>query len=138
MNAYEYMCEVNFQKDVPIIDYIYVCVFIGEGAKTSKTNPCNRHVNTQMFLASNHFYFLFLSSFFHTHTHTHIYIYIYIHLQGRCPRGVMVEAMDCGIVLSRVRTLTFWQIPLGKAWTSLSSELWVKLASNNLWRLKCH
>ena len=52
----------------------------------------------------------------YTHTHTHIYIYIYIYIQSQyllktsellalrlfrgCPRGVMVKAMDCGIVVS--------------------------------------
>ena len=39
-----------------------------------------------------------------------------------CPRGVMVKAMDC----SRAITFTFGQIPLGKVWTPLSSQLWVK------------
>ena len=30
-----------------------------------------------------------------------------------CPRGVMVKAMDCRIVVSAI-TFTFGQIPLGK------------------------
>ncbi len=41
----------------------------------------------------------------------HVYIYIYIYIYnvfcvcvyvyiGECPRGVMVKAMDCGIVVS--------------------------------------
>ena len=39
--------------------------------------------------------------------------------QGGCPRGVMVKAMDCGIVVassysSHAITITFRQIPLGK------------------------
>ena len=71
-----------------------------------------------------------------------------------CPRGVMVKAMDSGIVvlefvLQSRYTFTFGQIPLGKVRTPLSSQLWVKkyhfcssrriaLALNNLQRLICH
>ena len=40
-----------------------------------------------------------------------------------CPRGVMVKAMDCGIV---VREFVQGQIPLGKVCTPLLSQLWVK------------
>ena len=39
----------------------------------------------------------------HTHTQKYIYIYIYIYVcvcVCVCPRGVMVKAMDCGIVVS--------------------------------------
>ena len=45
-----------------------------------------------------------------------------------CPRGVMVKAMDCGIVVSEflLQSFTFGQIPLGKVWIPLSSQLWVK------------
>ena len=39
-----------------------------------------------------------------------------------CPRGVMVKAMDS----RRIITFTFGQIPLGKVWTPLSSQLGVK------------
>ena len=46
------------------------------------------------------------------------------------PRGVMVKAMDCEIVVSsnssRAITFAFGQISLGKVWTPLSSQLWVK------------
>ena len=47
------------------------------------------------------------------------------------PRGLMIKAMDCGIVvsefvLSRATTFTFGQIALGKVWTPLSSQLCVK------------
>ena len=47
-----------------------------------------------------------------------------------CPRGVMVKAMAYGIVVSSYSsyaiTFTFGQIPLGKVWTPLFSQLWVK------------
>ena len=74
-------------------------------------------------------------------TELHIYIYIYIYIWKRkilmgkrgCPRGVRVNAMDCGIVVcefvlysSHAITFTFGQIPLAKLWTPLSSQLWVK------------
>ena len=47
-----------------------------------------------------------------------MYAYTYVHtLQHRgCPRGVMVKAMDCGIVVSEFvfQSRYFGQIPLGK------------------------
>ena len=38
------------------------------------------------------------------------------------PRGVMVKAMDT----SQSITFSFWQIPLRKVWSPLSSQLWAK------------
>ena len=48
-----------------------------------------------------------------------------------CPCGVMVKAMDCEIVESEFVLQSryyvhFRQIPLGKVWTPLSSQLWFK------------
>ena len=40
-----------------------------------------------------------------------------------CPHGVMVKVSSYS---SRAITFTFGQIPLGKVWTPLSSQLWVK------------
>ena len=54
-------------------------------------------------------------------------------LEGRVPHGVMVKAVDCRSVVSEFEfqscyaiMFPFKQIPLGKVWTSLSSQLWVK------------
>ena len=44
-------------------------------------------------------------------------------LQWGFPRCVMVKASSYS---SRAITFTFGQIPLGKVWTPLSSQLWVK------------
>ena len=51
--------------------------------------------------------------------------------EKRCPRGVRVNALDFGIVISefelqRTTTFTFGAIPPVKVWTPLSSNLWVK------------
>ena len=48
-----------------------------------------------------------------------------------CPRGVMVQPMDGGIVVNEFELQSryhvhFEQIPLGKVQTPLSSQLWVK------------
>ena len=43
----------------------------------------------------------FTYTYIYTHVHTHIHTYTPIHIHaygGRCPRSVMVKAMDCGIV----------------------------------------
>ena len=68
-----------------------------------------------------------------------IYIYIYngrvdksnIQDRGGCPCGVMIKAMVCEIVAREFEIQScyyvhFRQIPLGKVWTPLSSQLWVK------------
>ena len=48
--------------------------------------------------------------------------------RGGCPRDVTVKAMDCGIVVSEFELqFTNGQTPLGKIWTLLSSQVWVKL-----------
>ena len=58
------------------------------------------------------------------------WLFLFSWCVGGCPRGVMVKAMDYGIVVSsyssRAITFIFGQIPLGKVWTPLSSQLWVK------------
>ena len=66
----------------------------------------------------------------HTHTHTHTtrtHIYIY---RG-CPRGVMVKAMDFGIVVCEFKLQSAYYVhfrasTLGKGMNPLSSQLWVK------------
>ena len=63
----------------------------------------------------------------------------------------MVKTLDCGIVVPEFELLSryyvqFGQIPWGKVWTSISSQLWVKyywsriiaLALNNLQRFISH
>ena len=70
--------------------------------------------------------YIYMHTHTHTHTHTYIYIYIYIcvcvcvyaylymyayiyiyiyacihNMYRGCPRGVMVKAMDCGIVVRK-------------------------------------
>ena len=62
---------------------------------------------------------------FMVHTYPHITTF----MEG--PRGVIVKAMDSGIVvrefvLQSHYNIHFGQIPLGKVWTPLSSQLWVK------------
>ena len=52
-------------------------------------------------------------------------------LRGGCPRGVMVKAMDCGIVVREFVLQSRYYVhfranTLGKVWTPLSSQLWVK------------
>ena len=55
----------------------------------------------------------------------YIYIYIYKHLQrAGCPRGVMVKALGCGIVVCEFELLSryyghFWTNPLGKGMNPL-------------------
>ena len=49
-----------------------------------------------------------------------------------CSRGVIVKAMDCGIVVSEFVLQSRYYVhfqanTLGKVWTPLSSQLWVKL-----------
>ena len=53
------------------------------------------------------------------------------YLMRGCPRGVMVEAMDCRIVVSEFVLQSryfghFRTKTLGKVWAPLSSQLWVK------------
>ena len=53
------------------------------------------------------------------------------HLVGGCPRGVMVKAMDCGIVVHEFELQSRYYIhfqanTLGKGMNPLSSQLWVK------------
>ena len=43
-----------------------------------------------------------------------------------CPRGVMVQAMDFRIVVSEFVLQSRYYVHLGKVWTPLSSQLWVK------------
>ena len=72
-----------------------------------------------------HFYYIlfyFISSIL-------IFIYLFFVLNvflvvsGGWPRGVMVKAVDCEVVVSsyssRAITFTFWQIPLGKVLNTL-------------------
>ena len=51
-------------------------------------------------------------------------------IKGICPPSVMVKVLDGGIIVSlnssRAIMFTFRQIPLGKVWNPLSSQLWVK------------
>ena len=62
--------------------------------------------------------------------HTFKCYQVFLSKIGGCPRGVMVKAMDCGILVSsfssRAVTSTFRQIPLGEVWAPLSSQLWVR------------
>ena len=65
----------------------------------------------------------------HTHTHTHIYIHTHTHTHinfalGGCPHGVMVTAMDCGIVVSEFVLQSryyvhFWENTLRKGMNPL-------------------
>ena len=72
------------------------------------------------------------------------------HVGRGCPHGVMVKAMDCGIVVSEFTPVTLLRSLSGKyPWEGYeSSQLWVKkyhycssrriaLALNNLQRLIC-
>ena len=45
------------------------------------------------------------------HTHTHTYIYIW---GGGGPRGIMVKAMDCGIVIREFVFQSRYYVHLGK------------------------
>ena len=58
-----------------------------------------------------------------------IYMYMYSYwrqlnfIGGGCPRGVMVKAMDCGIVVSEFKLQSRYYVhkyPWGKVWTPLS------------------
>ena len=56
--------------------------------------------------------------------HIYIYIYIFTKIAGRCPRGVMVKVMDCGIVVSEFVLQScyyvhFWANTLGKGMNPL-------------------
>ena len=59
----------------------------------------NRHIYHEAILIVKH-----LNLILHIvilYIYIYIYIYIYTHRgRGGCPRGVMVKAMDCGIVVS--------------------------------------
>ena len=77
-----------------------------------------------------------------------------LYLSWGCPRGIMVKAMDCGIVVSKFVLQSRYYVhlqanTLGKVWTPLSSQQWViqyhycsswriALALNNRQRLICH
>ena len=57
--------------------------------------------------------------------------FAYTHLLTGCPRGVMVKATDCGIVVSEfvLQSRYYVHCPaniLGKDMNPLSSQLWVK------------
>ena len=50
---------------------------------------------------------------------------------GGCPRGIMVKAMDCGIVVSEFVLQLYYYVhfqanTVGKGMSPLSSQLWVK------------
>ena len=83
---------------------------------------------------SSYFVFFKIASTRKLYIYIYIYIYIHIYWIGQYhrgyPRGVMVKAMDCGIVVSSfsscATTFTFRPIHLGKVSTPLSSRLWVK------------
>ena len=71
----------------------------------------------------------------HTHTHTHIYIYkenyIYFLKISYTPRGVMVKALDCGIVVNEFKFQSYYCVQyrtntLGKDMDPLYPQLRVK------------
>ena len=59
------------------------------------------------------------------------YVHTDLNPAGRCPRGVMVKAMDWEIVVSEFELhsryyVHFWTNTLGKGMNPLPSQLWVK------------
>ena len=81
-------------------------------------------------IVNEHYFFNVISQFVRKLSRIpipYIYIYIYIYigesLRRECPRGVMVIRE---FVLQSRYYVHFGQIPLGKVWTPLSSQLWVK------------
>ena len=81
------------------------------------------------------------------------FIFKFFFISLGCPHGVIVKAMDCGIVVSKFVLQSCYYVhfrinTLGKDMNPLSSQLWVKeyhycsrriaLALNNLQKLKCH
>ena len=50
----------------------------------------------------------------------------YFIMQGGYPRGVLVKAMDYGIVVSEFVLQSRYYFHLGKVWTPLFSQLWDK------------
>ena len=55
-----------------------------------------------------------------------------IYKSRECPHGVMVKALNCGVIVSEFKLqlcyyIYFWSNTLGKGmWTPLSPQLWVK------------
>ena len=87
-----------------------------------------------VFIPSDKFY-SFLSFFLSFYSFSlevlFIYLSIYLSIYGGCPRGVMVKAMDCGIVVSEFVLQSRYYVhfqanTLGKGMNPLSSQLWVK------------
>ena len=52
----------------------------------------------------------------------YIYIYVYIPVSVGCPCGVMVKAMDCGIVVSEfvLQSLNYVHFPVKTFWKGMN------------------
>ena len=71
--------------------------------------------------------FLYWSVFPHQGLSFQLFIVANSCLAEGCPWGVMVQVLDCEIVVCNFKlTFTFRQIPMGKVWNPLFSHLWVK------------
>ena len=116
-------CSSSFEPEVIKIGQMYCNNILFQESPTI-LNGCTKKV----------WKFIECTTYLFHHKHHHVplaQISLTFSRHSELTQGVMVKATDCGIIVSEIKFLSRYYVhfranTLGKVWTPLSSQLWVK------------